>query len=189
MTSTRSYGEAAALVGCGGRRRGAAVRVLSEDAALVSLACVLGLVESWLPAPVLGVRLGLANVVVLVALVRSGWVRAARVSAAKVLLVGLAGGSLGGPAFVLSAAGALASLIAMQALLWTKRFSVAGVSLGGSFAHVAGQLVSAAALASSSVVAALATPALLASIPLGMITGMIAGALVSRLEGVGSSGR
>lgn len=189
MISTRSCGEAAAFVACGRRRRAGAVRVLSEDAALVSLACVLGIVESWLPAPVLGVRVGLANVVVLVALVRSGWVRAARVSAAKVLLVGLAAGSLGGPAFALSAAGAVTSLIAMQALLWTKRFSITGVSLGGSFAHVAGQLISAAVLASSSVVAGLATPALLASIPLGMITGLIAGALVSRLEGVGSSGR
>lgn len=189
MIWTRSYGEAAALE-AGRRRRGAAgARVLSEDAALVSLACVLGLIESWLPAPVLGIRLGLANVAVLVALTRSGWCRAARVSAAKVLLVGLATGSLGGPAFVLSVVGAVTSLIAMQALQWTRRFSVAGVSVGGSFAHVAGQLTGAAAIASSSVVAALATPALLASIPLGMTTGVIAGALVSRLEGVGTSGR
>lgn len=189
MSSTRSYGEVASLADCGRPRRAAATWALSADGALVALACVLGIVESWLPAPVPGARLGLANVAVLVALVRYGWARAARVGMCKVLLVGLATGSIGGPAFVLSAAGTAASLIAMGALVRCGRFSVSGASVGGSFAHVAAQLLVASAVASSSAVALLATPALLASIPLGMLTGAAASALISRLEGVGFPGR
>lgn len=189
MSSTRSYGEVASLAGCGRPRRAVAAQAISEDGALVALACVLAIVEAWLPSPLPGARLGLANIAVLVALVRHGWRRAARVSACKVLLVGLASGSIGGPAFALSAAGAAASLGAMGALVRCESVSVFGASVGGSFAHVAGQLLAASAFASSSAVAPLATPALLVSIPLGMLTGALASALISRLEGVGFPGR
>lgn len=166
------------------RRPGAVARTVAEDGALLALACVLGIVESWVPSPVPGVRLGLANAAILVVLVRSGWVRAFRLSVARVALVGLATGTLLGPVCALSISGAVASVSCMAAARRIPGLSVVGVSVVGAFTHVAAQLIAASVLVASGAVVALATPALLSSLPLGLATGAIAGALVSRLEGM-----
>lgn len=182
MSSMQSCAEPA--IGRPSRFRAAgAPRVVAEDGAMLALACVLGIMESWVPSPVPGARLGLANVAVIVVLLRGGWVRAARVSVARVVLVGLVTGTLFGPASFLSLAGAAASVVCMAAAGRVPGLSVVGVSVAGAFSHVAAQLVAASVLTASGAVVQLATPALLSSLPLGIATGAAAGALISRLEG------
>jgi heptaprenyl diphosphate synthase len=91
---------------------------LAPVALLLSVAVTLGYVESVAlpPLPVPGLRLGLANVAVLLALGTFGVRAAVMVSLGRVFLVALALGTLGSPSFVLSLGGAIAAL-ALMALL------------------------------------------------------------------------
>ncbi|MCX8006791.1 MAG: Gx transporter family protein [Coriobacteriia bacterium] len=164
-------------------QRHEAARALASDAVMLALACALGLVESWVPSPLPGVRLGLANAATLVVLLKWGWRPALRVTFARVLLVGMLAGTLGGPAFLLSAAGAAASVAAMACAARARGLSPMGISAMGAFAHVAAQLTAAAFVVSTGAVVTLATPALLSCLPLGLATGAVAGALISRTEG------
>jgi len=148
---------------------------LAFESSLLALAVTLGLVESFLipPLPVPGLRLGLANLAVLLAFAVLGPARALRISLARVILVGLAAGTLGGPTGLLSASGAIAAWVAMLLLFRFGReaFSVVGWSLGGSAAHVVGQLIAACLLAGSF------APLLLMplSLPLSLISGLLIG--------------
>lgn len=157
---------------------------LTRIAALLTLAIVLGYLESVvLPSlPVPGVRLGLANIAVVVALALFGVRAAAIVSVGRVLLLGLATATLGGPVFALSLAGALAALLVMSVLASAGRtFSLIGWSVAGSAAHVAAQLAVAALLVGSRAPVALLPVSLGLSIPLGFCVGHVARLLISRV--------
>ncbi len=153
-------------------------------AAFLAIAVVLGYLESVaLPSlPVPGVKLGLANLAVIVALVHLGPARAALVSGARVVLVALATGALAGPVFLLSAAGAVASFLVMWALASRgDTFSPVGWSVAGAAAHVIAQLAMASLLASTLAPLALAPLSLGMSLPAGLALGLAARVLVSRL--------
>ncbi len=150
---------------------------------LIALASVLGLVESVFlpPLPVPGVRLGLANIAVLVAVVTLGVRWALTVSVARVLVVGVYTGSLLGPAGLLSLAGALAAWVVIALLAGSgDRFSIVGWSIGGAAAHVIAQLAVAALLFGSSAILALAPVSLSLSALCGLATGLVAQTVVSR---------
>lgn len=153
-------------------------------AVLLALAVVLGYVEATaFPAlPVPGVKLGLANLAVIVALVLFGPGRAAFVSIGRVLLVGAATGTLAGPVFALSLSGAVASFLVMWTLAsFGSRFSPVGWSVAGAAAHVAAQLAAVAALTASLSPLALLPLSLFMSLPTGLVLGFIARSLLSRL--------
>ena len=152
---------------------------------MLALAASLGLAESlWLPAlPVPGMRIGLANLAVIVALVALGPGEALFVSFGRVVIVGLATGTLFGPIAVLSAAGAAASWAVMVALRSRGgMFSVVGWSVAGSAASVLAQLVAAALLVSTPSVLTLAPIALALSLPSGLAVGLVARVLISRIS-------
>lgn len=157
---------------------------LTATALLAATAAVLGLVESvWLPPlPIPGMRLGLANIAVLLAVLVLGPRRGLAVALAKVLLTSLAAGTLGGPAIVLSGTGTLFAWAAMSALsLAGPRFSAVGLSVGGAAAHMAGQ-IAAACLLTASVAPLVFAPFLLgAAVPAGLAVGALVRLLVSRL--------
>lgn len=165
-------------------RARADIHALTVTALLAATAAVLGLVESaWLPPlPIPGMRLGLANIAVLLAVLVLGPRRGLAVALAKVLLTGMAAGTLGGPAIVLSGTGTLAAWAAMSALsLAGSRFSAVGLSVGGAAAHMAGQ-VAAACLLTASVAPLVFAPVLLgAAVPAGLAVGALVRLLVSRL--------
>jgi heptaprenyl diphosphate synthase len=145
---------------------------------------VLGLVEASLPAlPVAPwLRLGLANIAVVVALATGGAKTAGAVSIGRVAIVGLATGSLASPVFAMSLAGALASLGAMIAARRSfAGLSLVGWSIAGSAAHVLGQFAIAALLLGTTGVLMLAPPSLLAAVAFGALTGSLARIVVSRL--------
>jgi heptaprenyl diphosphate synthase len=163
--------------------QGISHRIVST-AVLLAAAAVLGYLESVVlpPLPLPGVRIGLANIVVVFALATLGPRAAGMVSFGRVFLVALAAGTLGGPSFVLSLGGACAALVVMVALASAgSRFSVIGWSLAGSAAHVAGQLVVASILVASAAPLALLPVSLALSIPLGLAVGYTARLLISRV--------
>ena len=163
--------------------RADSARVAAFTATLMALASVLGYAEAVLlpPLPVAGMRLGIANVAVVVALAAIGPRAALSVALGRVFLVGLATGSLAGPASWMGLAGALAAFAVMAALHHAPlAFSPLGWSVAGSAAHVCAQLAVACVLVGSPAPLALAPLALPLSLAAGLTTGALALAVLSR---------
>ena len=125
---------------------GKASRALTRYALLVALAMVLSWLESMVPLSlaVPGVKLGLANLVVIFALYRLGPRQAAVISLVRVLLVTLTFGNAF--SFAYSLAGAALSLGVMIPLRRSGKFSLLGVSIAGGVCHNIGQILVAMAV-------------------------------------------
>ena len=106
-------------------------------------AIALTVAEAALPSPLPGIKPGLANIIVLVVLVRYGWRDAAWVSLLRVFAGSLAIGQFLAPGFFLSLTGALTSLFALglSCQLPSRWFGPVTHSIVGAFAHIAGQLL------------------------------------------------
>lgn len=148
---------------------------------LVSCACVLQVAESLLPHPVPGARLGLANMITLVALVTSGFGVALQIALMRTLISSLILGTFLSPSFMLSFSGALVSTLVMGIFykLSTSghrvRFSIIGISVFGSLSHNAAQLGLVYLLLVKNRSVFLLWPWLVISgVIMGWITGMIA---------------
>lgn len=110
---------------------------------LTSLAVIFGYIDTLIPvfSGVPGVKLGLANLAVIIVLYQYGWKEAGIVSLARIFIVGFLFGSLFGIFYSLS--GAIFSLIAMTFLKNRAGFSMVGVSIIGGVFHNIGQLLTA----------------------------------------------
>jgi len=106
-------------------------------AILVGLGVVLHRIETLLPLPSPWVKLGLANVMTLVALVWFGFREALMVTLLRVFLGAVFGGTFLGPTFFLSLAGGLAAVTVMGGVhrLGQSWFSLVGVSVSAAYAH------------------------------------------------------
>ena len=138
---------------------------------MVALAFIFSYLESLLPLSVgiPGIKLGLANLVVLITLYLLRPADALAISCLRILLVGL---TFGNPAAMLySFSGGLVSFLSMWLCRRCDRFSVTGVSMAGGVAHNLGQLA-AAALVTQTRQIVFYLPVLLAS---GLITGLFIG--------------
>ena len=110
---------------------------------LTAGAIVIAILESFIPSiGIPGVKLGLANIVILVILYELGIVEAILVDLLRVFIVGLVRGNIVSMGFVMSITVATLSLSVMIIFyLLTKKFSIVGVSVIGSIFHVTGQVV------------------------------------------------
>ena len=110
---------------------------------LTAAAIVISIIESFIPSiGIPGVKLGLANIVILIILYELGVVDAIVVNLLRVLMVGSLRGTLFSMGFVMSLTGAVFSLTIMIIFyLLIKRFSIIGVSVIGSIFHVSGQIL------------------------------------------------
>lgn len=138
---------------------------------LAALAAVLSYIDRLipLPVPIPGVKLGLANVVVLMALYIMGGKHAAGISLIRLLLAAAMFSGVAG--FLYSAAGAALSLGAMAAVKKIPSVGVCGVSIAGGIFHNIGQ-IAAACLVVKNIGLMAYLPALLIS---GTITGIATG--------------
>ncbi len=156
---------------------------------LVAIAGVLHAVEGWLPlpVPVPGVKLGLANIISLVAIVLYGWRDALAVAAVRVVLGTLLGGAFLGPSFALGISGALASTVAMAYACrrWRPALSLVGVSVLGAAVHNLAQISVAALLVSSATLLWYLPYLILFALPTGLATGFTAAFLLARLPAAG----
>lgn len=98
--------------------------------------------ESMLPTPIPWVRLGLANIITLVALVLYGFRTAMMVTLIRVILASIFTGTFLGPAFILSFGGGVFSTAAMGLVFisFKNLFGPVGLSLIGAFFHNIAQL-------------------------------------------------
>ena len=111
-------------------------------AVLSAYALALYGIESLVPTPIPWLRLGLANIVTLVALMLYGFRTAMTVTLIRVILGSLFTGTFLGPSFILSFGGGVTSTAAMGLVYLAMRdvFGPVGLSLIGAFFHNAAQL-------------------------------------------------
>lgn len=141
---------------------------------LSALAMALGYLETFIPIPIPGVKLGLANIAILIALARKDAAGAFCVGVIKVLAAGLLFGNPLTMAY--SAAGTLLALAVMIPLSRIDSMHLAMVSVVGALFHEIGQLAVAMLVLGTPLVW-YSAPVLLAA---GCITGAICGVLASR---------
>lgn len=140
---------------------------------LVALAFVLSYIETLIPVNlgIPGAKLGLANLVVMVALYTLGTKEAFGLSMVRILLTGLTFSSMA--AMLYSFAGGLLSFAVMALMKKTKKLSVTGVSVLGGIAHNAGQIFVAMWM--------LDTATLIYYLPVLAITGVASGTVIGLL--------
>lgn len=113
-------------------------KIITRMSILVTIALLLGYVESLFPpiVPIPGIKLGLANAVVILLLYTYSWKTTSTVSILRVILSTTLFGSV--TSFLYSLSGAVVSLLIMMIAKKTKLFSISGVSsIGGIFHNIA----------------------------------------------------
>ena len=143
---------------------------------LIALAFLLSYVETLIPFSlgIPGIKLGLANLVVLVALYTLGEKSAFVISMVRILLVGLTFASFS--VMLYSLAGGILSFLCMLFGRRYTKLSTAGISILGGVAHNLGQLLLAAVV--------LNTGALLYYFPALLVAGTVAGLVIGLLGGI-----
>ena len=119
-------------------------RKLMELSMLSAIAVLLHMVESFvvLPFPItlIGFRLGLANLVGLVALYRHGYKEMMLVNILRVILASLFRGTIFSVSFMMSFSGVLCSSTLMILLYKKFPFTIYGVSCAGAVMHTFAQV-------------------------------------------------
>ena len=149
---------------------------------LVALAFVLSYVEMLLPISIgiPGAKIGLANLVVMVALYTIGPKNAFILSIVRVVLVGFTFGNMA--MMIYSMAGAMLSFVAMIIGKKTKLFSITGVSvLGGVFHNVGQIIVAIIALDAASLVYYFPFLVVIGTIS-GIVIGIVSGMITERIK-------
>ena len=153
---------------------------VSVMAMCIALAMILSYVESLIPSPgIPGVKLGLANLVVIFALYRLGWKEAVGISLLRVFLVSLLFGHVASLAY--SASGAALSLVGMILLIRTDKLICVSVSVIGGVLHNVGQILMAWALMGANVVWYLPVLILSGTVA-GVAIGVVSALLVKRIK-------
>ncbi|WP_317855144.1 Gx transporter family protein [Chakrabartyella piscis] len=147
-----------------------------------ALALMMSYVEMLIPLPFLvpGMKLGLANVVVVVALYHMDAKSALFVSVVRILLAGLLFQGFAGLLYSLS--GGLMSLLAMVLLKKIKGFSIIGVSVVGAVFHNVGQILVAAAVVENLKLFYYLPVLLIFAAVTGTLIGVVAGRTLALVE-------
>lgn len=157
-------------------------RKLALYGLLTALALILSYVEAQIPAffAVPGMKLGLTNIVVLLALYGMGEKSALAVNFVRIVLVSVLFGN--GVSFWYSMAGGLLSGMVMIVLKKCGRFSLLAVSISGGVAHNVGQLLAAMVLLRTAALGWFLLVLWFTGLLSGAVIGLIGGGLCRRLE-------
>ena len=147
---------------------------------LLAMAIVLNYLESFIPIFIPGVRLGLANAIILIMLYEFKWYEALAVDILRILLVSIIRGTFLSPTFYMALSGGMISFLIMLLFSRIKVFSKVGVSILGSLGHAIGQIIIAMVLLDSiNLIYYLPFIAVL-SIGTGVLSGMVASLYLKR---------
>ena len=158
-------------------------RELTKIAILTSICVVISIIESYftfIGDIIPGLKLGLANIVIIFALYKCGFKTALLVSLIRVLIVAILRTGFG-INFFFSLSGALFSIIAMTILMKTK-LSIIGVSIIGSIFHSIGQVLIGIIMLDNYNVIYYLPYLLIFSIPTGIIIGIITKKIINSTE-------
>lgn len=154
-------------------------------ARLAAAAIALSVAEAAIPLPLPGVKPGLANIVILIVLLRWGWRDAVWVALLRVFAGSLLLGQFLAPGFFLGLSGALASLLVLAAAAHLPRrwFGPVSLSVLAAFAHIGAQLMLARAwLVPHDGVFYLAPVFALAALVFGVVNGLVAARLLQDMD-------
>ncbi len=152
---------------------------------LTALAIIVSALERLIPLqaviPLPGIKLGLANCVILFILIKFGLTYAAPVMIAKCVIVGIL---FSGPvSMVFSLSGGFFAILGMFVLLRFKKiFSICGVSVAGAALHGFGQIAAACFMLNSIYIFSYLPVLLLISVFTGLLTGAVTQLLIKRIE-------
>ena len=147
---------------------------------LTALAMIFGYVEVLIPFSfgIPGIKLGLANLVIVLALYMLPVSQALSIQVARIVLISFLFGNMS--MMLYSLAGGLLSFCVMSLLRRIQGFSVIGVSIAGGVSHNIGQLI-VAMLVVKNLKLTYYLPALLIA---GLVTGALIGLLTQKIKPV-----
>ncbi|MEE0746300.1 MAG: Gx transporter family protein [Anaerovoracaceae bacterium] len=156
---------------------------LTMTALLAALALIFSYIEVLIPfSPAIpGIKLGIANLVVIVALYHMGLKYAITINVVRIFIAGLLFSGVFG--IIYSLAGAILSMTVMVLLKKTGLFSVAGVSMAGGVAHNLGQILAAAFLVSNLSIFIYFPVLIFSGLISGALIGIVAYIILKRLPG------
>lgn len=148
-------------------------RQISYYGLFVALAFIFNYVEVIIPFSMIipGIKLGLANIVVLTAMYAFGSRDAFIISMVRIVLVAITFSNTF--TMIYSIAGGLLSWLIMSLFKKTNKFSMIGVSVAGGVAHNIGQLIVAAIL--------METISLIYYLPILIVGGIVTGIIIGWL--------
>ncbi len=149
---------------------------------LVALAFILSYIESLFPLSIAipGIKLGLANLVVITALYKMGVKEAFVLSIIRIILVGF---TFGNPSTMMfSLVGGLLSWLLMVIFQKSKLFSMVGVSIIGGIAHNIGQIAVAIMVVENIDIIYYLPFLLIFGVIMGALIGILATIIIKRLK-------
>lgn len=160
------------------------IRKMVLIAIMTAFAVTLHFVEGLFPLPVAipGIKLGLSNIVSLVALYLFGPASAFAILILRVIMTSFLYSGLS--SLIFSIAGGLLSVAAMT-LFWKlkeKGFSIVSASVAGGVFHNIGQILAAAVVMRTSAVFYYLPVLIISGVATGIVTGIVSGIIVPRLR-------
>lgn len=151
---------------------------------LIALAFIFSYIEALLPINVSipGIKVGLANIVIVMALYLLDIKDAMMISVIRIVLVGLTFGNMS--TMIYSIAGGLLSLAIMTIAKKSAAFSIVGVSVLGATFHNIGQILVAIWMLESKVLMNYLPILLISGVVAGVLIGIMGGEVTKRLEGI-----
>ena len=150
----------------------------------IALAMIMSYIEVLVPLSlaVPGIKMGLANIVIIFVLYKLGTKEAILVSLIRVILVSLLFSNAMAMAY--SIAGAVLSLGVMWLLKKTDKFSVVGVSVAGGVMHNVGQIIMAIILLGTEQIALYLPVLIITGTVTGVVIGIVASIVINRFKNV-----
>ncbi len=150
----------------------------------IALAMIMSYIEALVPLSfaVPGIKMGLANIVIIFVLYKIGTKEAILVSLIRVILVSLLFSNVMAMAY--SIAGAVLSLLVMWVLKKTDKFSVIGVSIAGGIMHNVGQIIMAVILLGTEQIALYLPVLIITGTATGVVIGIVAGLVINRFRNI-----
>ena len=163
------------------RRADKRTRLLTISAMFAALALIFSYVEVLIPipVPVPGIKLGLANLVIIIAIYRMGFKYAFTINMVRIVAAGLLFSGVFG--MIYSLAGGILSIVVMYLLYRTGLFSMVGVSMAGGVCHNLGQLLTACLLLQNTGILSYFSVLLFSGLISGILIGILAYVIEKRL--------
>ena len=150
----------------------------------IALAMIMSYIEALVPLSfaVPGIKMGLANIVIIFVLYKISTKEAILVSLIRVILVSLLFSNIMAMAY--SIAGAVLSLSVMWVLKKTDKFSVVGVSIAGGIMHNVGQIIMAVILLGTEQITLYLPVLIITGTATGVVIGIVSGLVINRFKNI-----
>ena len=156
-------------------------RKLTTLSLLAAIALALYAVESALPpiVPIPGIKLGLANLIVIIAIYKLGFKYAFIINCVRILTAGLLFTGVFG--IIYSMAGGILSILVMYILYKSRIFGTVGISMAGGVLHNFGQLIMACIIMSNVRLMSYFSVLLFSGMLSGILIGVVAHLVMAKL--------